>query len=71
MHRIPLLQRFFDAARIKKQAGSDIKVTPVYISIYPNGSVKDTGRNILSISGDPTYIYLLGVINQKLSVYII
>lgn len=56
MHRIPILQTLFDAARVEKQAGNDINVTPVYISIYPDGSVKSTNSHILSISGNPKYI---------------
>ncbi|AMQ01862.1 hypothetical protein AY601_5049 [Pedobacter cryoconitis] len=56
MHRLPILQSLFDAAYAdKRSANPTITVSPVYFTILPNNTVRESKNNVMSITGNPDY----------------
>ena len=56
MHRIPIIQSLFDAARLSRQSGGSIHLTCYYYSIYPDGAVRESNNVVTSVLGNPLYI---------------
>lgn len=56
MHRIPIIQSLFDAARLSRQNGAEIQLASYYYSIYDNGLVKESKNIVTSLLDNPLYI---------------